>query len=58
MQFVGSIEHFNVNGGDFELYKERMEQLFKVNDTKEDDKGTLFITLIGPEVYKLLKNLI
>ncbi|XP_074031842.1 retrovirus-related Pol polyprotein from transposon 297 [Leptinotarsa decemlineata] len=57
MSLVGSIEHFNVNGGDFESYKERMEQLFKVNGTKEEEKGPLFITLIGPEAYKLLKNL-
>lgn len=58
MPLIGSIEHFDIVNGDFEMYTERMEQLFIVNKVEDAAKGPLYITLIGPDAYRLLKTLL
>lgn len=57
MALIGSIEHFK-SGDDFKSYMERMEQFFIVNEVPENRKVAMFITLIGPESYGILKDLI
>jgi hypothetical protein len=55
---IGAIENYRP-GQDFMAYIERMEQFFIVNDIKDDTKQVaLFITLIGPECYGVLKNIL
>lgn len=55
--FIGSIEQFMI-GENFNDYVERMKQLFFINDTPEVKKTPLFLTLIGPESYKKIKDLV
>lgn len=55
---IGTIEHFSGKAEEFEIYVERLEHLFKVNVVTEDMKLSMFITLVGPEVYMTLRNLL
>ncbi|KAL0891818.1 hypothetical protein ABMA27_015083 [Loxostege sticticalis] len=54
---IGSIENYKP-GTDFNSYLERMEQFYKVNDVQAEKKVSLFLTLIGPDGYETLRNLI
>ncbi|KAL0893045.1 hypothetical protein ABMA27_014697 [Loxostege sticticalis] len=57
-RMIGTIESYK-NGQDFKAYAERMEQFFIVNEIEEEKKKVgLLITLIGPETYEILKNLV
>lgn len=57
MALFGNIEPF-VPSGDFEAYEERLVQFFLYNKVEEDKKVPLFITIMGPETYKILKSLL
>ena len=55
----GIINSFDLSGGDFTEYNERVEQYFVAN--KIDDaaqKRAIFITIIGDETYSLLRSLL
>jgi len=56
----GTIEEFDLRGrGDIVEYIERIDEYFIANDVEEERKKTaIFLTLIGQETYKLLKNLL
>ncbi|KAL0860216.1 hypothetical protein ABMA27_010523 [Loxostege sticticalis] len=54
---VGKLNEFNVKGGAWSSYMDRLEMYFKVNKTEEDMKLPILIASIGDEAYKLLKNL-
>ena len=54
---LGSIEQFNPKQDDWLEYVERLEQYFLANDIAEK-KQTELLTIIGPETYSLLRNLI
>lgn len=45
MQYIGNIEPF-VAGGNFPLYKDRIEQFFQANEVKDDKKVATFVTII------------
>lgn len=54
---IGSIENFDPED-DFELYYERFENLLELNNiTDVGNKNSLLIQVIGPETYKILRNL-
>src|SRR5436190_13486737 len=55
---LGKVSEFNSEIESFENYTERLEQFFKANDIKDTDKVSVFISLIGPELYNTLKSLI
>ena len=56
-QNVGTVEPYQ-EGTDFESYAERFEQFFVANAiTDARRKRTLFLTVCGPMVYQLLRNL-
>ncbi|XP_036343670.1 uncharacterized protein K02A2.6-like [Rhagoletis pomonella] len=56
--FIGSIEVFNI-GDDFELYKNRFEQLLSLNKiVKDGDKISFLISLGGADLYKTLISLL
>ena len=55
----GHIEQFDLHGGDFVEYVERLNQYFLANGIEElSKKRAMFITLIGTETYSLLRNLL
>lgn len=57
-QFIGSIEQYTL-GDDFESYIERMNHLLTLNDVSSNEKKrSLFISLCGGELYKVLKSLV
>ena len=55
---LGSIEQFNPKQDDWLEYVERLEQYFLANDISEKKQTAVFLTIIGPETYSLLRNLI
>lgn len=57
MSFIGTIEHFNLQSN-IDTYLERMDQLFTCNEVTENKQVSVFLTLIGPDCYGLLKNLL
>lgn len=54
---VGKIGHFDLDKDNWDLYVERLEQYFIVNDVKEAVKVATLITVIGSEAYELMVNL-
>lgn len=55
-KFVGNIEAY-LPGTDFGSYEDRLEQWFKVNAVAENNKTPLLITVIGTDVYEVLRSL-
>lgn len=50
---------FNASVEDVESYVERLESYFVVNKVVDDkEKVNIFITLVGPETYGLIKRLV
>ena len=59
MSFVnGRIAHFDANVEDFDQYCNRVDIYFKANDIKGNKVVPAFLTLVGPKVYTLAKNLL
>ncbi|KAI5633133.1 hypothetical protein NE865_14146 [Phthorimaea operculella] len=54
---IGKLETFDVRGGNWSQYVERMEEFFNVNKVEEEMKVSTLITVIGAECYELLVNL-
>lgn len=42
---------------DFVVFQERLENVFEVLRIEEDQKCGIFIAILGPKIYKILKNL-
>ena len=55
---IGNISEFNSNIEDFDTYCSRVDLYFVANDIKGDKIVPSFLTLIGPKVYGLAKNLL
>ncbi|XP_031784109.1 uncharacterized protein K02A2.6-like [Nasonia vitripennis] len=53
---IGRLEEFKINS-DWNIYHERLEQYFNANFVDDARKVSVLITAIGPEVYKILRNL-
>ena len=62
MAFFGKIEEFDPKKEDWRQYLERLEEFFVANDLTRESKAvkrrSTFISLIGPEPYKLLRSLL
>lgn len=54
VNFIGSIEHFTA-GDDFKDYVDRMEHIYAVNKTTNEDKVSLLVSLGGPELFRIIK---
>ncbi|KAG8189319.1 hypothetical protein JTE90_021826 [Oedothorax gibbosus] len=39
-------------------YVERVNYFFDANDVKDEKKASIFLTIVGPAVYKLLRSLV
>jgi len=58
MSSYGKIQEYSEEGEDFESYIERVEQYFSANDIEDKKKVPIFLTVIGPKTYAILKNLL
>ncbi|CAB0008867.1 unnamed protein product, partial [Nesidiocoris tenuis] len=55
---IGSMDPYNPADEPFSNYLDRLEAFFDVNRTRVKDQVSALLVLIGPEVYKVLKNLV
>lgn len=42
---------------DFVVFKERLENVFEVLDVEENQRSGILLAVLGPKIYKILKNL-
>lgn len=57
-RLIGNVKNYRP-GTDFIAYVEKIEQFFIINDIEDEEKKVaLFITLIAPKCYEVLKNLL
>lgn len=56
-QMIGSIPEFNGSVDDWNVYQERLEQFFEVNDIAAQKQVALLISVIGADSYKTLRDL-
>ena len=55
---IGTILAFNESEEEFESYCSRVDLYFVANDVKDEKKVVSFLTLVGPKVYGLARNLL
>ena len=55
---IGTIHAFNESEEEFESYCSRVDLYFVANDVKDEKKVACFLTLVGPKVYGLARNLL
>lgn len=55
---IGKIGEYREGEEQFEYYLERLEQSFVANAIADDRAVSVFLTVIGPKSYGLLKNLV
>ena len=55
---IGRVEPFRIGADDWDQYTEKLEQYFIANEIPDERKVSVLITVIGPETYRLLRNLI
>ena len=58
MARIGCMDHFNPNLEDFDTYVSRIELFFVANGVKDEKKVASFLTLGGPKIYSLARNLL
>lgn len=56
MAYLGELPHFYGDGYDWNVFTERLEQFFEINDVVEEKKKAILITCIGDQVYKTLRD--
>lgn len=56
MTFFGELPHFYGDFGDWNVFSERLEQFFEINDVPDEKKRAILITCIGDDVYKTLRD--
>lgn len=56
MALIGEIPKFYSQEDDWQVFTERLEQFFEINDVAEDKKRAILITSISDDVYKLLRD--
>ena len=54
---IGNIGAFDEKSEKFSDYADRFEAYVAANDIDDDKKVNVFLAVIGPDAYKLLKNL-
>ena len=54
---IGRIDPFDENLEDIDTYIQRLNQFFSVNEIP-DEKAPALLSLVGPKVFKLLKNIL
>ncbi|XP_050091998.1 uncharacterized protein LOC126575374 [Anopheles aquasalis] len=56
-QLVGTIPEFTVELDDWNVYYERLEQFFEVNEIAPEKRSAFLISCIGSQAYKSLRDL-
>ncbi|XP_031347132.1 uncharacterized protein K02A2.6-like isoform X2 [Photinus pyralis] len=56
MSLIGTIEPIDLEKTEIESYLERMDHLFKCNQVEGNHEVDLFVTLVGSEAYRVMKN--
>lgn len=56
-QMIGSIAEYNSQVDDWNVYYERLEQFFEVNEIPDEKRSAFLISVIGSEAYKSLRDL-
>lgn len=54
---IGNIPEFYCGSGDWNVYAERLDQYFEVNDIPDEKRSALLISVVGNEAYKTLRDL-
>ena len=54
---IGSISEYIPDKEDFYMYRKRLEVWMRVNKISNDDKGSVFLSLVGPTVFELITNM-
>uniref|UniRef100_D1FPZ6 Putative gag/capsid-like protein n=1 Tax=Simulium nigrimanum TaxID=683695 RepID=D1FPZ6_SIMNI len=54
---IGQLPEFHGEGDDWNVYVERLDQFFEVNDVPETKRTALLISVIGSQSYKVLRDL-
>lgn len=57
MALIGELPKFDCIADDWQVYTERLEQFFEINDVQDDKKRAILISSIGDDTYKTLRNL-
>uniref|UniRef100_A0AAG5D920 Retrotransposon gag domain-containing protein n=1 Tax=Anopheles atroparvus TaxID=41427 RepID=A0AAG5D920_ANOAO len=56
-QLIGTIPEFIVNFDDWNVYSERLDQFFEVNEIPTEKRNAFLISSIGSDAYKSLREL-
>lgn len=56
MALIGDIPRFHNYGDDWQVFTERLEQFFEINDVAEEKKRAILLTSISDDVYKTLRD--
>lgn len=56
LSYVGTLPHFETGISDWQVYTERLEQYFEVNNIETDKKKALLLTSVDEEIYKTLRD--
>ncbi|XP_037299019.1 uncharacterized protein K02A2.6-like [Manduca sexta] len=58
MSYLGSISNFDYKSGDWILFRIRIDQFFKANSVKEENKCAILITHLTNDSCRLARNLV
>lgn len=58
MARLGKLDEFDEKDQNFESYLERFEHFVTANDIREEKKLAVFLSVIGPRTYEVLKSLV
>lgn len=56
MALIGELPIFYSGASDWQVYTERLEQFFEVNDIAAEKKKALLLTSVGEDTYKTLRD--
>ena len=58
MSHFGRLEEFDCSSTDIDSYFERLHAFYRANSVRDSAKVDVFLSVVGPKTYKLLKSLI
>jgi len=57
MSHFGRLEEFDCSSTDSDSYFERLHAFYRANNVRDSAKVDVFLSVVGPKMYKLLKSL-
>ena len=58
MSHFGRLEEFDCSSTDIDSYFERLHAFYRANNVRDSAKVDVFLSVVGPKTYELLKSLI